>query len=286
MPRRYHGYLLATVAWSVVAIGGTFLAYFGPGESYIDPALLPGRGWRPVAAVPEGPYVLGTAVVLMGGGVLAIRFLRGLSWRWTGRRVGLSTAGVVNPDLAGSVDGRPVRVRRIARVKHTKSSGSGKHPYTVVEAKLDESVDAGVMVDRTEGDAGLLARLLGDGGGADELELSAGGGDYGETLTRRARNALLGVTYFGRLSVGTAPDRRIDEMTAMRQSVAESVADRTFTPSVPGDVHDDPSWVTHETSGVMLEPRELRRQVEAVAAVAAAFDGATTRDASAATARN
>lgn len=79
-----------------------------------------------------------------------------------------------------------------------------------------------------------------------------------ESLSQRARTALTDVENLGVLTVGDPTP-----------TLADATSD------APDSVDGDPSTVAIETKSFLIEPDELERQAEAVAAVATALEAAT-----------
>jgi hypothetical protein len=234
-------------------------------------------GWTPPAvAGPFTPFVV--IFVAAVGGWLSLGRLRSRYWTSAGRQAGLAaeSGGLFgSTSFSGTVDGREVRV-------HLHQVASGKGLHTVVRALLDGPADDGAVVDVTDGRT-VRAFEVAEQADVEVDGLAAAGGSRAvaeAVVTDGAGEALRAIGYPGQVFVGDAsrayedlerlsgsdvgdPDLRLDvEQHYTRED------DPTGEPLV------DAASVTHVTSRQVLDGDELRRQVEAVVAVADAFERA------------
>lgn len=252
----------------VVLSGGLVVAYTGVAAPTVSPAELPGS--------PLAGFVAAMAIVFAGFGLSS--YLDRRAWKHVGQTVGLQSAGSLNPltepDMTGTVDGYPVRVR-------TYSTGGGSEgsnrTYTVVEATLRNAVEWSGMVGVRDGwDAAEMPDL-----GSTQAVTVDGFVVWGDVsdavaedlLTQRVRNAL---TEVGRpvaigeteqLVVGAMLEELPDEAESMGQTFAEGML------NLADDGDDGPT--THaevRDQGVCLDERELERRIDAATTVADAVD--------------
>jgi hypothetical protein len=281
-----------SVTWGVVGLAGLALPVFiatvaGYAEPYVSPPSEPLFGLGLIAAVGIG-------------GLLANRFVEAWHWAAVGREAGLAPAetGLPRPALArdddalvgksvlsATVRGRPVRARVYTRSKEGGADDSSESTtFTVVEADLAQPADHGVIVSRVEGGVTDLpegtttvhddpfAAL------ADEASQAEG------LLSGDAREALLSVEEFTLLFVGHAEKTVEDAMPDYGDQVPDVAGFSVGSMLQEGlesllsshVVEGDRQTVTHRMEGVLLDPGELRRQVEAVVAVADVYERATT----------
>lgn len=273
MVRKHSGYLLAYVAWSVVAMGGFFAVVTGIAPSPVPTSSLP--------ALPVGPPELSlfaAMVVVFLLGTAVIRLLQKLSWLRVGRRAGLSRESGLfpTPHLTGTVDGRSVRARTVTREEASSSEGnkSTKNSYTIVEVALDEEDPDGVVIRRAD-DPGLVGSALGggpDAEGRDRIEVYDDSEELSrdEVLPGATQDALLAPAHFDTMSVGSGPQWLLDEGGPLTRSFFGALGSGTLAEQQSGDPHESAGWVTLESRGTVLDAEELASQVEATVAVAEA----------------
>lgn len=263
-----------------VALGGltvlasvvTVLAYAGEAASFLPTP--------PQFAGVFSPFVVIVAVAL--GSYLVVRRLRSRYWMAAGRGADLAPEGGGRfgaTEFAGTVHGRPVRV-------HVEAVGGGRdsRAYTVVSAELSEEADDGVIVSPVaDGGPDVAPFEVAEQADVADDRLAAVGGSEAATsavVGGRAREALLAVEDLEQVFVG-------DESVAFEGLEREGVIGgenldvrraivKKYDPEYDywGEGTGDASTVTHLSRDAVLDPDELRRQVEAVVAVADAFEGA------------
>lgn len=269
------GYKLAKFGCMVVSVGAVVVLYSGQAEPFLSPSQLP-------AASPLVVFAGAAAVGLLGVGVVTVQETR--SFRAAGRRAGLTQDGrgglLGKPAFSGSVGGRTVRARTVKRKSGSSSRGStNTATFTVVEADLDRPAEAGLLVCPADGGRmrGRLASIDIDPAHADVADdrLAAVGGTEAvarAVVSGRARSALLELDGFDIVFVGNASDALEEALPDVSDSRLASWFEAAVTDRVP--VPGDASTVAIETEGLVLDGDRLRRQVEAVAAVADAFEEA------------
>lgn len=264
--------------WGVVVLAsaGIGLAYTGMAEPYVSQSQLPGNPGLALAAV----------VVLFIGGAVVSGLLDRWAWKRTGRQAGLSPAGfqllkkppngnrelVGNPDLVGTVRGRPVT----ARTYNTGSNRQGSSPrktHTVVETELDAPVDwTATFVSGGEGAAAELP----DFGSTEAAVVDGDVAVWGEVpqdvaeavVSDEVRSALADLG--SNVSVGNMGSHLLGSMretVAGESGVAASLAQGMLD---AGSVNEQEgnTRVEHREVGLLLDGGELERRMEAVAAVA------------------
>lgn len=268
MIRKVTLYKLALFAWALLSAGVTIAAFTGNAEPYVStPPLVVGE-FTPILVI-AGAWIAGRTVVKL----LKIR-----DWRATGRRPNLGPAGGgLLPDLTGTVGGRTVRARTVKRRASTDQESS-KTIYTIVEADLDGPSEGGVVIGPADGVETAWGSVWYSPEEADVADEKLAAKATSESVARavttgRSREALLAmddldVVYAGNVrGVVTAGMGDMSENPKGEQ-FADQVADR-----FPGDA----SQVSIESRKLVLDADRLRRQTEAVAAVADALQAATVR---------
>lgn len=265
MVRKNTLYTTAFFLWIPLVLGGAVVVMSGQAPSLLTAAEVPGGA----------PAVFGLAMALIAAGYTVFRLLRGWSWRRAGRRAGLSPErdGLFGaPALVGTSRGRTVRARTVAR-QDSSDGQSGRQTFTVVEADLRTPAETGLVVgpataggtwDITSADVGFEVETLGEFaavGSARELAR--------ETLDDRVRETLRADALVDAVYVGDASGVLVDAIPADSGALAGVVAGR-LADQLPGG----PETVAVETRGLLLEAGSLQRQVEAVVAVAEAFEAA------------
>jgi hypothetical protein len=270
-------YNAAMGLWFVLVTAGTFAVFTGQVESILPPS-----------AIPGGPMVMfGGATAAVVAGALIVSVLKKRSWRAAGRAAGLtpenaslrSTLPVGSyPALTGAVEGRDVRVHRVKRKEGSGGeSGSKTVTYTVAETRMDERLDPGTMIGRSD-DGSDLVDFGGPGLENDVVEgpfvaVGDGGGLVREVLAGPAREPLRSVDSLG-LSVGNTAAAMKAVLPDNSDSFLGKAVGGMMKKGIEKKVQSDPSAVSNETKGLILDPDEIRHQAEAVAAVANAFDDA------------
>ncbi len=275
MGRKHLVYKIVLVVWLFASVGVILAAYdssFGP--DLPQPPQFAGRGT--VFVVIAAAWV---------GGLVVLKVVRNRDFHSTGRQAGLEPTGsglLGLPDMTGTVRGRTVRVRTVKRKLSSTggSQGSSKEFYTVVEADLDRPAEAGVIVTPASGARTSSTRttveVTPEEADVVDQDLAAVGTSEAVTravLSGRSREALLALDDLDLVYVGNAaaalgeePADTSDSMLGSMVGKGNAVIDR-----IPGDA----DRVSVETYGLVLDADRLRRQAEAVAAVAEAFEEAT-----------
>lgn len=261
--------------------------YVGAGEPYIAPP--------PMLFGAADPLIFISIAFLLLVFVQPSKFLRVRYWRDTAREAGL-TPVADRPDtveFTGTVRGREVR----AKIGTNSVFGSGANGffksegadtrYTLVEVALAEPATAGVVIGPEEQrfrvtpyDVARFAEVSVDG----LVAIGSREGLADAVLTSDVREAVLAVADPNQFYVGNA--------RAAGENLSD--ADRTprgTMPKLTNEVdaaHDDETgrghwlggtgWVTHITSGTVLDAAELQAQIDAVVAVAEAFEAAAQDD--------
>lgn len=277
--------------WFFLSAAVPIILYSGNAEPYISVSQLPGRA-------SESPelYLVGTTVVLIVTGFTFIKYLQKRAWKAMGDRTSLTPDGrslLGNPDLTGSVYGRPVRARTVTRTKggnanisvgstNSSKDSTSKVTYSVVEADLEEPTDLGVMIGRKEAGEGpdkmdfgstavettaLDDRFVVVGGVSEELAE--------EVLSQRSRSALLDLDELDTLTIGDPTETILEAIPDMSGSFLGNTVENKVESELEEMTGGDTTTVAIETKGVLLDPDELERRVEAVSAVADSFEAAT-----------
>lgn len=283
MTIRYRLYAGAQVAWLLLGIGTAVALYSGMAQAALPSLRLPDPRWLAAAA----------AVGVGVAGFLVFGRLRIGTWYAVGRQAGLTPDGLGGflsrlstsagglpvttdplPDLAGTVDGRPVRVTTYHVPGGVDDSGTN---HTVVEASIDEPVADGMILFGGDVDVSSLGVLETfpesmDPATVDDRFLVLGddsGERAGEVLTQRARDAILDLDVG--MIVGDPTDTLVGELSGIGDAMplisSDGIEDRVR--SSPGH---DASSVAVTQQGLVVDAPKLQRQAAAVAAVADAVD--------------
>lgn len=282
----------------MAAIVAVFLGY---GEPYFSLSLFPFGG--------VSLFVL--IGVLVYGAKKGSGLIEAWEWEAAGHKVGLTPletdlpreslsyrdqANVEKSILAGQVQGYPVRARAFK-----ESSGSGQGSSTrsvmIVEADLNQPVEEGMIIEPAESEYlwrdGLIntvesgpmeSDIFEEGPNvpgtrfvalADPPELARG------VLSGRARDTMAEITTLNRVLVGNAeevfrdalPDYEEKVSDIVGESIGSAVDSGIKTMAQGSQIRGDAQTVTHYvTSESILDPAELERRVDAVVAVAKAFE--------------
>lgn len=266
-------YTLAVMAWGVASAGATILIISGNARPWAAPTALPVDGPLTFFGVVAGLWIAGAFVIG--------RFER-RSWRRTGRRANLTPEGgglFSSPDLVGTVNGRPVR----AHLDKRKEGGGGESgpstvTYTIVEATLSAPVENGLILSQggdfselTDVDVAIEGETVGD-----VTVVGTSTGLARDVVTRRVQDSLGGLTLTNTIMVGDAsgvflealPDMSGPIMGRIGAKVEAKLEDRAIGGS---------TTVATESKGTLLSGAELARQIDAVAAVADAYEAAAAR---------
>lgn len=253
------------------------------------------------------PFIMGAIIAVGVGGLVANRLVANWHWEAVGREVGLTPAEdglprstLTHEDdsligksiLSGRIAGRAVRARVYTRTREDEDedndidSTNDSTTHTVIEADLNLSPDRGAIVTRAHGD---LTDVVEDAPAVhgDRFAVLADEEAHAEALTSGdAREALLAVEGFTRLFVGDA-ETTLKEATPNIGEKVPDVAGFSVGSMVQSGLESMMGWavlgdartVTHRTEGVILDPDELERQVEAVVRVAEAYEETLRADA-------
>lgn len=277
MIRKKTVYDLGLMGWAMLSAGFFISAYTGNAEPYVSPSQLPGEG---------APYLFGGVVGAWLLGAFVVDRLKTRDWKAAGRAAGLTpdSGGLLGkPDLTGRIGGRAVRARTIKRKTGSggDDGGSNKSTFTVVEADLAAPADDGLILGRAAGGASQGTAEFGDTSVSTETfddgtwAIGADEASVRDLMTGRVRTAFETLGDVDGMLVGDAAavlTEGADEATDSRiggflaGSIASAIADK---------LSGDASTVTLETKGMVLDPKRLEQQAEAVAAVADAFEDAT-----------
>lgn len=268
MVRRNSLYKLAGLGWAFLVFGAMAVAVIPDVDPTLAPSTVPGPG-------PVGVFV--AALVLILFGTTVVGRLRVREWRSAGRRVGLepTDGGLLGtPDLAGTVDGRRVRARTIERRTSSSGSESGTTTYTVVETDLQAPADQGLVVATPDAGADVVIGERPDPETVDDHEVVAGSPELARAvLTDRVQSALAAPALLESVWAGDATGALLaaipegDGLAGMLTNAMQEQVESKFP--------DAPDTVGTQTKDLILDPGELEAQVEAVLAVADAFERAT-----------
>jgi hypothetical protein len=259
-------YQLARVAWGAVAFAAVVVVYSGNARPYVPPDVLPYGA--------AGAF--GVAVVLVLAGVFVVGRFEVRSWRRMGRAAGLEPDGwsvLSKPDLAGTVDGRSVRVSTYAVDEGGGGDdGGGSATYTLVEADLGTPVDDGYVLGRdaagpvvADAPVDVGQRDL-DGGhhvvGADAVSERVLTDDVRDTFDASPGAVVVGdPTDAFAAALPDDGDGFVGSM--LSAGVEQALAER---PSF------DAATAATDDRGVLLDAAELDARIEAVVAVADAHE--------------
>lgn len=279
MVRRDTWYKLLRGGWVVLVVGAFIVVMSGNAEPYVSRSQVPSL--EIAAAGAAGIAVAGFVVV----SVFRIR-----AWTTMGRAVGLSPGSsllpIRAPDLTGTHDGRPVRVRTDTRTRSSSGeSGSTTYAVTVVEAELTGAGEGGAFVARgSNPDADIRVDATEDGAptaliGDDYDAFGSSDGLLAELNTARVQSALDDAGAYGPVLVGDAA------------GALQAAFDRPDLDGLSGKLHsfvagsaiealeDDPETVSTELDWLLLDAEELERQLDVVVALADEFEGASSQGA-------
>lgn len=283
---RIYGWL-GTALLPAVVLGGMAL-FVGVSQGYLPPWLL-----------PAGPTAAAAAFGIVIGGIVILGLLRRRAWVAAGRSLGLSPDPAATglsgalarepssslpasilpmPDLSGTVHGRAVSVETYKRRSGpADSTGRGTYDtHTVVTAELDEPVGSGVVIGRTDDDPEAVSPDVVPG--PEDLSPVEDGfatvrpesEPYAaQVLDEPTRERLRGVDADG-LVVGDPTDAVLAGLP--EDGLVASLAGGDLAESVRAHPAFDPTTVALKTEEVVAGSGALRRQAEAVAAVADRVD--------------
>lgn len=282
----------AKPVWFVVVAGATITVYSGQAEPYVSPS-----------ALPEGPaFMFGSAAAVLIAGWLVIAALESTvgqrGWVQAGRKAGFTpeSSGLAGrPDLTGTIQGRTVRARTITRkgASHAEG-GTNKQTLTIVEAELASPCEAGlVLAPADDGsiragstklslEADALAAAEADLTVVEDGSMTVLSDD--EALVEAVRSSsgastvrgLDGVTVYAGDAAGLfsqaleVPEAEASGLGGWIQGKMADKAEEAIVDRIPADA----STVSLEAQGLVLDGSRLRRQAEAVAAIADAVDEA------------
>lgn len=256
---KYHAYDLLKFVWLALAMGTTIFVFTGMAEPYIPPPPIP-SGY-----IPPAMFIVGGALAYAGFYVLRLQNerLRRTAWRRANLRP------TEEGDFQGTVRGRSVRVRT-DKWRDPKEDTNNKSA-TVIEAQLRRPAEEGFVID-TSPSAKLNGLSEADSSHilVEDDAFAVVGVSEGRAqslISGRSREALLGVRSIGKFRVGASS-------TLFRDPVGAGLGSIFGEESVETGPGEDASTVTHKLEGTILKPEKLKRQVDAVAAVANAFEKA------------
>lgn len=275
MSRKLGLYRAVTYLGVVVGAFALLAAYTGNAEPLVSASEMPGEPW----------YAFVGIAALMLFAALFTKYLASRSWASMGRRADFTPEGggslLGTPDLTARLDGRQVRARTrtVTRKNASSQEGSKKATYTVVEADLAEPTDANLLLGRAED--GAASEILDLGSGAiqtqtiDDEFLVVGNGSESlakDLLTPRVRDALDDVEELSQLSVGDPSEPVLDALPDSSGSAIGGMLGGKLAEKLEERLAGSETTVGHQTKGVLLDPDDLSRQAEAVAALADALE--------------
>lgn len=278
MVGRRHSLVLVRVvevATAVLLIGGSGLVYAGVAEPYISP---------PALVFGEVDVL---ALMIVGASLLVVRpskVVRRRYWQATATEAGLTSetaTGAETTEYTGTVGGRTVRARTGSTTALAPPNSKDGRAYTLVEAELTRETADGVILGPSEQDVAVTPYNVAahpDCETAGLVGVSNSDGLARSVLTDRVQETLLDVDDLHQIYAGNAgvagnslPDD--DRMVVGTPPGITRAVDAAHDDDMQGgDWLGGQRWVTHVTDGVTLDPEELRKQAEAVAAVADAFE--------------
>jgi hypothetical protein len=274
---------VARVATRVLAVALAFgpgLVYAGVADPYVSP---PPEVFGAVDALVV--TVVGFALLLA---VRPARRLRRRYWRASATDVGLDATGgafLGATTFEGTVRGRNVR----ASIGQNGAFESGDHGrtatnYVVVEAALDRTPDAGVVLGPSEQHDAFAAYDVATtpDAAADGLVAVADRDGLADTvLTSAVDDRLHAVNDPSQVYAGDATaaadalpddDRRPYETSPGVTTQVDAAHDDAL---VGGDWLGGPRWVSHVDRTILVDADALQARLDAVVAVADALDDAT-----------
>lgn len=259
---------------------GSIVSYTGNATPYVEPSQLPAGG-----TADAGVYMFGTILVVGFGGAALVSLVRGDSWQQMDEETDLTLAdsGVTGRGTyTGVIDGRQVRARTKKR-KTGKSTegGSSYTTYTITEADLNSPLEKGIILQRRTEDANhvnardssIEQTIINDEfllTGVESEQLAR------EVLTRDVREALRAIEGFETMTIGAGSEVIADELPSMGDSIVGGFLENKMEQAMAKDIGGSATTVAIETKGVVGDPSVLNTRIAAVAAVADAFERATT----------
>lgn len=302
--------------WSLIVISIVVAALVvTPLGRFVDPYVGGVMGSYIVRpSLSQKGIVGGTAVVIVILSGVSLRFVTAWHWEAIGQEVGLTPvdeaelresidhdddAMIGQAILAGTRDDRTVRARRLTVKSKQKGSGEGgtnSRTYTLIEADLREPAKSGALVSRGDrsfrvnlGDSGEIPTLgdrFGDLTAVEQEPFVAqtnDGPSIRDVLAGRARNELLELASFELLLVGDSEAVYAELFSNLRDSMPE-VGGFSLGSMFPSGTEiaekldrSDAMAVTHQLEDALTDVDELDRQIDAVVAVADAFERAEAR---------
>ncbi|WP_267640705.1 hypothetical protein [Haloarchaeobius amylolyticus] len=265
MVRKRTYYRVASVLWFF----GSMVGFIAVGLGMLEPTV-------PASLVPSRAVAFGGGVGVGLAGLAVIQFFRGRAWVRAGRGADLSTQELAlplrTPDLAGEVDGRPVRAYTLSRSTGSGESSS-KTTYTRVEADLDEPARTGCLVyphgDASAGDEALRDLQLPAATVDGVLAMGPSAEFARAVLTPAVVDTLGEADSVGGVYVGDAGGL-VQQLVAEEDSVLLGAVAKRAMQSLPGGE----SSAGIETKGAVLDADMLAEQTRAVATVAEGFEEA------------
>ncbi|WP_440988809.1 hypothetical protein [Haloarchaeobius baliensis] len=266
MVRKHTYYRAVGIVWFF----GSMVLFIAVGLGMLEPAV-------PESLVPSGTVAFGGGVAVGLAGLAVLKFFEARAWVRAGRGADLSTQSLAlplrTPDLAGEVDGRPVRAYTISR-----STGSGESSssttYTRVEADLDEPAGTGCLIfphgDVSAGDEALRDLQLPSASVDRVLAMGPSAAFAEAVLTPGVVETLGAADSVDAVYVGDAGGL-VQQLVAENDSVLLGGVAKRAMNSLPGGE----SSAGIETKGPVLDADRLAEQTRAVAAVAEGFEAAS-----------
>lgn len=212
------------------------------------------------------------------------------AWESAGNRLGLTpeagTGGLLRqPDLTGTVDGRPVRVSQHTRQQTTHGNNTTNQLYTHIEVTIDPPAQKGVVVWKntdtamfgSDGQDEILDMVDTETASVvdDDQFVAVGHSDLctQAVVSGAPRQALLDAETMGSVWVGD-PSGAFGGVQSELSGVpmGDSLAD-----AYQSAMSHDPSKATNKGTKSLLYGDDLEREVTAIVTVADAFEAARSR---------
>lgn len=270
--------------WILLVVGGVIAAYTGNAEPFVAAGDLPGG-----ESANKLPYMVGIAVGLSVAGLALGTLLKGDQWAAMAEETELTpddSGGLLGePDLVGTVRGRPVRARTVSRKVQSADRGNNRKTFTVVETQLDEPTAEAMMLSRRPAGTDPEKVELSGGRAGNEAvdDRFAVVGGVGEevaerVLTGRARNKLIELDDVGTLTVGDPTGEIMDRMPDMSDSMVGSFFEGQIEGKLAERSPGSRGTVAIQTPGTLRDSDELSRQVDTVVSVADADEDSSAAE--------
>lgn len=260
LEQKYRRYKWAKILWVMLAFCVTFVIMTGVEPPYVSPPPIP-ASYMPLVLI-FGGGIVGFA----GFWVLGTRQERVRRKAW--RRANLTPDG--EDAYRGTVRGRRVHVSEDTWRDPMKDD-NGSQSATVIETEMRRPAEEGFIVDTASSsqmsilaDADPTHVLVED----DHIAVVGESEEMARALiSGRSREALGALDAIGTFRVGRSSNVIKDPVGTGLQSIFGNEAVET-------GLGGNASTVTHKLKGLILAPDELKRQMNAVAAVANAYETA------------